>query len=849
MTNEERQRVQNELLTIQRDPSNGKCIGHWLAHPSVQVQFFGAQCLLVRINRDWDALEEEDQIQLQRLVSSALTQPTLTSVARNKLEEALVKVMEKAFLSCWWKDPIGDLLMDEKVNFNLLALIPSLSGSDTKKSYSWHHEIKSKSDQILNVILTQDLNNLKILDCIRNWTSFGAFDLTQIQKLLPALIAALNNDQDDLLDSLVDCLVEICEIRSKDPAEEAKKANFLLPACLLLATRGEDADLVTKLTSSLAEECASFLVQSCHVPEIQSFLVLLLKLTNSTGIVGSDEFSSEKTLNAWYLLTESIDADLPSSNKSILVALLGNSLVPVLLAKATLPPPQIWSKIQRDLQQNFLQLRREFLDTLLYIQRALTVLGSSDLLLEIIFSDLKQLTQQGVPNSKAHVETRLRALMIVAEEADSGEESMWTTAWQNLTSLVFTSPELTKDPINAKLAVSLVGSLLPLMTANSTEDVASDAVKMLLSQLQGNALVREECLGALQQAADAEVPLLSDPQIISTLLGFLATWNDSDSRTKLLRLLSRLVSDLTDESQRWNAFNALIKTCMVSRDFQEWAQVLKTPFNFPNIYEGPSPYAAGLAQLKQTVSIPTGEALLAAWTALSGSNSFHFFEGHMDPWPLINSFLTKSSDDPVFPILGSKLLAAWVYGMSRVDPLCCSRLLESISIMVVQNDPHEDSLEAILDAWIHFIKQKPSISGDSHVFYVYNWTLERISIGQLSVPLLRSLARFTCILLEYNHVHTPEQIFTLLQVILSSGISGKIGRSGMEILARPAHDVSLLHPDLFRSALNQIILNSQDDSINLNDRRAFLRNLGAAHTIKKFKTVLVDFCLQSRGIQ
>ena len=69
----------------------------------------------------------------------------------------------------------------------------------------------------------------------------------------------------------------------------------------------------------------------------------------------------------------------------------------------------------------------------------------------------------------------------------------------------------------------------------------------------------------------------------------------------------------------------------------------------------------------------------------------------------------------------------------------------------------------------------------------------------------------------------------------------------MEILARPVHDISLLHPDFFRSALNQILRLLETDK-NSNDQRAFLRNLGAAHTIKKFKSVLVDFCLESRGI-
>ena len=71
----------------------------------------------------------------------------------------------------------------------------------------------------------------------------------------------------------------------------------------------------------------------------------------------------------------------------------------------------------------------------------------------------------------------------------------------------------------------------------------------------------------------------------------------------------------------------------------------------------------------------------------------------------------------------------------------------------------------------------------------------------------------------------------------------------MEILARVAHDISLQHPDTFRSALNQLVGGEASEiAVNFADRKAFLRNLGAAHTIKKFKSVLVEFCLQTRGI-
>lgn len=854
-SNEDRKRVQNLLLAIQRDPTNWPFIPQWLTNPQVQVQFFGAQCLLIRINRDWETLEEAEQVQLREMiVTTILTQSNLTTAARNKMEGSLVKVMEKAFVSGWWKDPISDLLNSEIVNFNLLAQIAA-SDSSGKSSYAWHHEIRAHGNKIIEIISKQGkFDQVAVLNCVKNWTNFGAFNFNQIERILPIL--TLNFDEE--IEAVVDCLIEICELATRDSAEEARKARYLIPFCLKLASQKEeeetvDPSIVTKLAASLAEECANFFIETCHQEESQKFLGLLLNLTKSDdGIVGVDDQSTQMTLNSWYLLTEAVEGDCPASNSLILVSLFAKSLAPILLEKATLPTPQIWSKLPRDLQQQFLQIRREFLDTLLYIQRALKTLKAPNLLLELLFSDLKRLENH--PNAKTHIETRLRALIIVAEEEDScdfdeetGESLSWTPAWQHLASLIFSSPFITQDAINAKLAISLIGSLLPLMKGTGAAD---EAVKMLLGQLQSNVLVREECLGALQQAADAEVPLLTDPQIISNLLlSFLsADSTDSNSRPKLLKLLSRLISDLSDESQRWTAFNSLIQSC--SQNHSELAQVLRSSFTFKseNLLTAPSPFKSCLQELKLTCDLSGGEALLAAWLSLSGSNFFPIFESEsVDPWEFLVSYL--NSNDPNMIVLGCKLLAAWVYGMSRVNPGHCLKLLETVTTNYILciPDPPEDALEAILDSWIHLIKQTPSES--PVVFNLYTWTLHRISIGQLSVPLLRSLARFLCSLLEFNLLKESEQLFPIVQIVFSVGISGKIGRSGIEILARVLYDISLQQPNFFRSALNQLT-NSESfsASLNSNDKRAFLRNVGAAHTMRKFKTVIVEFCLQSRGI-
>ena len=495
------------------------------------------------------------------------------------------------------------------------------------------------------------------------------------------------------------------------------------------------------------------------------------------------------------------------------------------------------------MQQQFLQLRREFLDTLLYVQRALKTLRAPFVLLEILFSDLKQ-----IGSNKTGIETRLRALIIIAEEEDSidfdketGASLAWTPAWQNLASFIFSSPEITAEAVNAKLTISLIGAILPLMKGTPA---AEEAVKILLGQLQDNPLVREECLGALQQATDAEILLLTDPQIISNLINFSFSCIDS-SRPKLIKLLSRLISDISDDTQRWLAFNFLLQSCASSPS--DLVQVLRIPFTYKNenLLTSPSTFKTCLTHLKQGCDSQKGEALLAAWLTLSGSNYFPLFESESNDIPeFINSYL--QSNDQQLIVLGCKLIAAFVYGLSRINPVLCLKLLEDATVNQIicsNSDPLEDAIEAILDAWIRLRAMDSYVLSD-----IYGWILQRISIGQLSIPLLRSFARFLCFIIENISTSSNEKFLPVIQIIFAVGISGKVSRSGMEILARVLHEISLKEPNFFRSSLNQLMSSETFVNVNGSDKKTFLRAIGAAHTIKKFKSVLVEFCLQSRGV-
>lgn len=836
-----------------------------------------------------------------------MARPEISTAAKSKLQEAFVCLMQKAFLSGHWKDPLADLLQQDcsAKSFALLALIPPLSTSTDTSLYRWNHEIKSHATQVIDTLLPrleiEDASaSLVLLECIINWTSFGAFSFRHLEAVLEILTGKLGYfGTDEVVDSTVDCLVAICESVTRDPVEEARKATLLIPLCLRLAE--SHFDEVCRLAAAIAEECTSFLVTECHQPPVQAFLGLLLRLTGCPGILGVDDTSSAMTLNAWYLITESVDECKRDSsntdtstntntntNTQILVSLLADALVPIILNKATWPSTQTWSTLQRDLQQQFLQIRKDFLDTLLYIQRALRVLHTPSALLARILQNLRCLPQDPLA-AKALIEVHLQALIIVSEEEDIAatddahqldNETVTdytdpTTAntdncangqvWKQLTTLIAQTPLITQDTVNAKLAISLFGSILPFMRGAEAEET----VLMLLNQLQSNTL-QQECLSALHQAADAEIPLLFHHQTINSLLEALHATPPGGIRSSFIKLLARLISELKDEPTRWNAFNLLIqKICNLHPQTQtqeqnqeqeqaftaELVQVFKTPFTFNDrnvLLNSPNSSIYRECLDRCASSLCLADALLSAWASLSASKFFPCFVNCASDSQNL-AFFKKFLADRDSHTLGMKLLAAWVYGMVSENPSACLALLNSATnefILPFPDAPTEEGLEALLDAWMHFTKQtKFSSSKDLQL-----WIIQRISVGQLSVPLLRSFARFLCLVTELNlpasHGEaTSNFLLQVLETIFNVGLSGRIGRSGIEILARVAHDISLQFPDYFRTALQQLILSeSFAFPINLADRRAFLRNLGAAHTIKKFKGVLVDFCLQSRGI-
>ncbi len=752
--------------------------------------------MLVRINRDWEDLEEESQISLRDEIVRFLAQPTLNTSTRSKLEEALVKVMERA--GSWWKDPIGELLTNlAQENLRLLSLIAGLatSTSGDSSAYRWHHQLKESSTRLLIYLQSYSEINSLLLDCLRNWITFGAFNFTALMHLLPTIFAVSSAVD------VVDLLVEVCELPNRDESEESKKLDCFLP---FLQQEFEDEEQAARIASALTESTSSVLVSRCAEPSIQNFFRLLLRLSSVEGVAGVEEDCSASLLTTWYLICEVAgEVDVPAQQQ-ILLSIL-SALATILLKKAKIPEANVWSSLPRDQQQQFLQLRREFLDTFLYLQRVFQSFGSSQLL-EFFFEGLK------AASSTSELEVQLRALIVVAEEADE-----WTPQWSSILSLLFSSPP--SGLVNAKLTISLVGTLLPCMSAIDAEQ----AVQMLLSQLDSPEIT-DECLTALQRAADCEISCLQQPETIAKL----AQRVNQSSSEAFIRFLTRLLSDLREE-ERFSAFFQFLHTVSLTSTQLTYAfTAFKMPKqDFLNL--------DSLTRLNQLLLANDVDCLIAALEAFSQSGPVAFEcvvaagKGRVEAQRTLLSWIsTLNPVSAAFRILNAACVAWGVEATELVSLATQSFLAHQF----VDLNEQDEAGELLMESWIRMV----GLSDCQLLLNLLrNYALNRLVSGAVSVPTTRIITKFICFAIEHDYAVNEYEL--LCSSILSAGMSGKLGRPGMEIAARILFEISGKNPTQFSRLLAQQVGPEE---------RNFLRSIGAAHTLKKFKAALVDFCVAFR---
>ncbi|KAL0571967.1 hypothetical protein V5O48_009993 [Marasmius crinis-equi] len=361
---EDIQRIQQELLDIQKLPEAWGLVIPFLNHQDQNIQFFGAHTAQVKIARDWASFPDEHAEALRDL----LVQLTAHSVAIGKKKVVLRKLfvaLSSLALKLVpqhptrWPDWIltcvtsmsGRGAATEHIHDFLAILAEEVASADLIGSSKARMQqslldattmvvqaIKSSIDQPLNTTSHNDV--LAALRCLQAWLShLPSSDLTP---LFPSIISLLQPDIDDVFVGASDTLQEIM---TKSALSDGSGSRILTePLLVWLDSRGsqivnnslqsglidEVSQSLCKLISALGDHSTSYIAAHMASPASvsllpsagptlvrdsqnktkgqlsQGFLKLLLAYTGFPGYYGVDEDVSEMTLGFWYMLQEAL---------------------------------------------------------------------------------------------------------------------------------------------------------------------------------------------------------------------------------------------------------------------------------------------------------------------------------------------------------------------------------------------------------------------------------------------------------------------------------------------------------------------------------------------------------------
>ncbi|KAL0062877.1 hypothetical protein AAF712_010197 [Marasmius tenuissimus] len=358
------QRIQQELLDIQKLPEAWGLVIPFLDHQDQNIQFFGAHTAQVKIARDWSSFPDEHAEALRDL----LVQLTAHSAAVGKKKV----VLRKLFVALTslalklvpqhptrWPDWIltcvtsmsGRGAATEHIHDFLAIVAEEVASADLIGSSKSRMQqslldatsmviqaIKSSIDPPLNPSSHNDV--LAALKSLQAWLShLPSSDLTP---LFPNIISLLQTEVDDVFVGASDTLQEVM---TKSALSDGSGTRILTePLLVWLDSRGsqvvnnssqsgvvdEVSQSLCKLITALGDHSTSYIAAHMASPASvsllpsagaaliresenktkgqlsQGFLKLLLAYTGFPGYYGADEDVSEMTLGFWYMLQEAL---------------------------------------------------------------------------------------------------------------------------------------------------------------------------------------------------------------------------------------------------------------------------------------------------------------------------------------------------------------------------------------------------------------------------------------------------------------------------------------------------------------------------------------------------------------
>lgn len=367
---------------------------------SLQVQYFGASSLHVKISRYWNEVPADQYESLRQQILEHIVTATngpkliltrlcvaLSSLALHSMPEVWPNAVDSLIIM--FQDDSSSLSSTQRCNvlLEILTVLPeefySMNLSSTKRS-ALRFELTQNLTKILALLTNLMSPNSPsdvyehALKCFASWVDFGV-PMNESETIIIQVFQSLNSPH--LFDAAVDTLVKV--FSHADSHRFPYTIQKLLPLVLQLqdklnrAVCDHDMDTcqgITQIVVAMAEN-HSKLILECALSEdenkksdIQKLISLVLTCSSIPGHYPVDENCSSMTFTFWYILQDNLQ-DLEADKYQQLLPLFQPvylSLIENLLIKVQIPTDNVYSSWSAEEKEQFRCYRQDIGDTMMY---------------------------------------------------------------------------------------------------------------------------------------------------------------------------------------------------------------------------------------------------------------------------------------------------------------------------------------------------------------------------------------------------------------------------------------------------------------------------------------------------
>lgn len=452
----------------------------------IEVQYYGASSLHLKISKHWDELgdNEADKLGLRNKLLETFV--TFMSEGRSRVVQTRVGVALASYVvhtvPDLWKTAIADLISNfsletlgasvpsHKIYLNLIELLMMIPEEFHTQHMSQHRKNNTRTAlinsvpqvfEVIQKLMREESSRNEVIEiqqaavkCFSNWTQhLGPLILDESHDaVLELVLSKINNEE--LVNYVVEALSGIYTHPDihRHPNSVLKLIHKLMSVESVLDKALEEKELdfcsslfslfiqVTETHSRLLLDLVSDKPEEREV--IFRLMAVVLKCCATPGYYPIDETCSEQSFNFFYILQDDIVASDGEKGKEYMILFkpLYQSLIETLLVKVQFPPDHLydqeWSSEDKEA---FRCYRQDVGDTFMYCYNMLrstvmtTLKNHFDAALNILSSSLTT----GTTVLWQPLEAVIFALSSVAENIDGNEESGFDDIFNSLSAIPF----------------------------------------------------------------------------------------------------------------------------------------------------------------------------------------------------------------------------------------------------------------------------------------------------------------------------------------------------------------------------------------------------------------------------